>query len=288
MGYFDSFRGYFYKMLFFEDMPELNIHLCESKSSATHSHDFLELAYVVKGQAMHRLNDEERIISQGDYFIIDYDSAHSYKTIDDRELLIINCLFKPEFIDTSLMKCRNFSEVVNNYMVKHNASTINISPANYIFRDDEDEIYKLISGMLEEFEKKPTGYYEMIRSKLIEIIILTMRKNTPPKEVSDQVCEYMLEYSQRNISEKNILANISKQLNFSSSYLSRKFKDNMGITFSAYMQKKRIEYSCRMLAATKKTITEIAQLAGYSDIKFFNSVFKKNMGMTPREFRRNI
>ena len=81
---------------------DINIFLCDTKKSPSHSHDFLELAYVVKGKAVHILNDAESIISEGDYFILDYNSQHSYYSVNGCEFAVINCLFKPEFIDKSL------------------------------------------------------------------------------------------------------------------------------------------------------------------------------------------
>lgn len=266
-----------------------NIHICEGDLSLPHTHEFLEIAYVFEGKAVHILNGDERLISKGDYLILDFDAEHSYKKKDCRELQIINCIFHPEFIDKVLKNCTNFSEVVNNYMLKYSNSITNISPANYIFHDDDNSIYELLKRMLWEYSEKKSGYYEIIRCRLIEIIISTMRKSTPPTPVyQDKICEYIIKYMSENISEKNILGKVSEKLNFSTSYLSRKFKEEMQISFSEYLQKIRIEESCRLLANTNKKITEIAYLSGYSDMKFFNSIFKRHLGITPREFRKHL
>ena len=50
----------------------------------------------------------------------------------------------------------------------------------------------------------------------------------------------------------------------------------------------RIEHSCRILANTDKKVIDAAQLVGYDDIKFFGSVFKRFMNMTPSEYRRAV
>lgn len=272
------------------DSHDINIFLCDTKKSPAHSHDFLELAYVVEGKAVHILNDTESIISKGDYFILDYNSQHSYYSLNGCRFAVINCLFKPEFIDKSLSKCRNFSEVVNNYMIKHSLSATNISPANYIFHDGDGRVSGILTDMLDEFTEKAAGYYEILRCKLIEIIIQTMRKSAADMDnlSDDGICAMMIKYAEKHITDKNILTGISEQLNFSTAYLSRKFKSDTGMTFSAYIQKIRIEQICRLLANTNKKITEIAYLSGYSDMKFFNSLFKKHLGVTPREFRKGM
>ena len=77
--------------------------------------------------------------------------------------------------------------------------------------------------------------------------------------------------------QKDILKSISEELNYSTSYLSRRFKKNMEISFSEYVQKLRIEQSMCLLGNTDKKITEIATICGYSDMKFFNSIFVINI-----------
>lgn len=276
-------------MRFSNIVSNIDIHICTADYSAPHSHDFLELAYVLSGKAAHTLNGQEVSVQKGDFLILDYNAVHSYHQIGDEPLAIINCLFEPEFIDRSLKGCRTFSDVVNNYMIKYSCTTINISPANFIFTDCDQNILHLLEDMLHEYKTKQSGLFEIMRCKLIEIIILTMRKHTLQQPAcADELCERMIQYAEKNMTEKNILSSLSADLNFSVSYLSRKFKECMGISFSGYIKKLRIEYCCRLLANTDKKIIEIAQAVGYSDMKFFNRIFKEQLGITPREFRKRF
>lgn len=265
----------------------INIHRCTSQYCVRHSHSFLELGYVVSGEAQNNLNENESTIKKGNYFIIDYGASHNYHSIGEESLLVINCLFDPEFIDQSLRGCKSFSDVVNSYMIKHSYNTTNISPANYIFFDDDGEIYKLLQDMLDEFDAQNPGFIDIMRCKLIEIIIRTMRKRTVEQiSSSNEICAYMMNFAQNNLAEKNILGRISQNLRISESCLSRKFKREIGLTFSSYVRKIRVEHACSLLANTNKEIIEISQLAGYSDSKFFNESFKRQLGITPRQFRR--
>ena len=63
------------------------------------------------------------------------------------------------------------------------------------------------------------------------------------------------------------------------------FKTEMGVNFQEYVQSVRMKESCRLLINTSKKVSEIAAAVGYTDIKFFNEMFKRQIGMTPREFR---
>ena len=266
-----------------------DIHICKTSSAYPHRHGYFELAYVLSGSAVHWLEGEERIIKKGDYFILDYDTHHNYVKNEQEDFELVNCLFLSEFIDKTLRNRQNFNDIVNNYMIKLNNSVVNVSPANHIYSDDDGYIGELLKRCLFEYQNKSSGYMEVIRSKLIEIIILTMRKNEEAKPVStDYICDRILKYTAEHMAEKDILKNIGNELNFSVSYLSRRFKENIGISFTEYVQKLRIDQSMCMLGNTSKKITEIAEFCGYSDMKFFNSIFKKYAGMTPREFRNTF
>jgi len=244
---------------------------------------------VVSGNAIHNMSGDERKISAGDYFIMDHDKSHSYFKIGNGDFTLINCLFMPEFIDRSLKNCKNFTEVVNNYMLKHNHTSVNVSPANYIFSDKSGYILSLLERMLEEYSTSLPGYHEVIRSKLIEIIILTMRMHSKALPVcTDELCSKVIAFASENMGRRDILSHFSKELNLSVAYLSSKFKSVMGMPFSEYIKKIRVEQSLHLLANTNKKVIEIAQLCGYSDIKFFNRTFKEQTGFTPREFRKTI
>ena len=268
---------------------KFNIHTCALSKSTMHTHAFFELAYVVSGEARHFLNGNERIIAKGDYFIMDYDSKHSYMRKGEEKFELINCLFVSDFIDQTIKDKRSFSDVVNNFMIKHNNSVINISPTNVIFHDEDGYIGTLLNKCIEEYKNKDSGHLEIIRSKIIEIIILTMRKNSAATPVcADKLCNYIIKYASENFACKDILKQISTEMYFSVSYLSRKFKENMGITFTDYLQKLRIEQSICLLANTNRKIIDIAGACGYSDMKSFNTVFKKLVGTTPQKFRHDF
>ena len=267
----------------------IDLHVCLSTAASLHNHNFLELAYVAEGEAEHLLNGQKTVVSKGDFFILDYDALHSYESTGNGRLSVINCLFLPEFIDKSLQNHRSFGDVVNSYMLKYNYSTVNISPANYIFRDEDGAVLLLLERMLKEYEEKQSGYKELLRCHLIEIIIRTMRLRAPALPAcQDALCLRIIEFADTHLTEKNILGRLCAEVNFSESYLSRHFKETMGVSFSQYLTNMRIERCCRLLANTNKRITEIAHLSGYTDMKFFGAVFKKKMGITPREFQKRI
>lgn len=265
----------------------IRVEPCASDSCLPHCHPFLELVYVIRGQALHQLNHQTVTLRPGDYFIVDYDTYHQYKKTGKEPFEIINCLFQPDFIDKTLTKCRKFSEILNSYLVRYSYETLNANPANFIFHDEEGVIAALVRRLLEEYKEKLPGYLEMMRCELVEIILHTVRKLSNKNAV---VCtswgSYMKEYIDNHYMEHITLSSLSKALQCSLPYLSKKFKEEMGMTFQEYLQRVRIEQSCHLLANSDKKVIEIAHLVGYEDLKFFNTLFKKQLSVTPREFKK--
>lgn len=80
----------------------------------------------------------------------------------------------------------------------------------------------------------------------------------------------------------------ANQTNLSPSYFSRCFKDITGCLFSNYIRDIRISYAKKMLECSNLPIRRIAELCGFSDQFYFDKVFKKTVGKTPGNYRREL
>ena len=78
---------------------------------------------------------------------------------------------------------------------------------------------------------------------------------------------------------------ISQHFSLSSRTLIRKFKSNLGITPSAYLQEVRIDAARKILVQTKKTVDEITAAVGYEDVSSFTKLFKRKTGLSPINYR---
>ncbi len=264
------------------------INICNSDPANLHTHDFLEIGYIGSGSVNHSFCEKNTVLKKGDYFIIDYGDSHSYKSCGEEPASVINCLFVAGFIDSTMKNCKSFKDVVSNYNIRFNYQRLADIPTQYIFHDDNGSIMTMLLEMQKELKEKKHGYVEVVRSLLINILIMTMRKIERPDyrgEYSDAI-NYIINYANKNHKEKINFGNIAKQLNYSNTYLSAKFKDETGINFCNYVQRLRIETACKLLVNTEKKISEVAELSGYENVKFFNVLFKKVMTMPPREYRR--
>lgn len=259
------------------------------ETQCSHSHDFFELVYIREGEISHVIEGKKHHVKKGNYFIINTNDKHWYEAVSNIDCQIINCLFYPEFIDITMKYCKNFSQLIESYLIKFNQSILSFNPTMHLFYDSDGNIKFLIESIMREWENKKRGYTELARCYLIEIIINTMRKITDSeKELKDSnPTGFIKAYIEKNYNCNISLSEICAELNYSISYMSLKFKKDTGLLFTEYLQKYRVNQSCLLIAGTNKKISEIAEMVGYDDTKFFVSVFKKYMNMTPKDFRNN-
>lgn len=78
---------------------------------------------------------------------------------------------------------------------------------------------------------------------------------------------------------------MAKDLYMSRSHLSTKFKQESGMTLSTYIQQQKIKKAKEYLKNSNRTILEISTFLGFSSQGYFQNVFKKIVGMTPKEYR---
>jgi len=80
---------------------------------------------------------------------------------------------------------------------------------------------------------------------------------------------------------------LSSKVGYTPYYLSSLFQKEMSISVSCYIKKKKIEYAQVLLQNSSKSIAEISDYLHFSSPSYFISVFKKEIGMTPKKFRIN-
>jgi two-component system response regulator YesN len=100
----------------------------------------------------------------------------------------------------------------------------------------------------------------------------------------DQAVQYIKTHYQKDIS----LVDVSRQVDVSPYYFSKIFKDSTGENFIDYLTNLRMEKAKALLKETDSSIKEICVQVGYSEPNYFSRTFKKNVGVTPTEYKEGI
>lgn len=102
---------------------------------------------------------------------------------------------------------------------------------------------------------------------------------------NDEAIKGIQEWIDQHYAEDFSLAWLAEEKAMSPRTLIRRFKSATGESPLAYLQTVRIEMAKRLLETSKQTIAEITQNVGYEDVSSFSKMFKRKVGLSPREYR---
>lgn len=106
-------------------------------------------------------------------------------------------------------------------------------------------------------------------------------------EKKDLLVQKIERYLSAHYAEDVSLPGLSSELNYSASYLSRKYKELSGVTITEKLTEIRMEQACRLLVQDDSLkIYEIAEQVGISDPAYFTNTFMKYKGMSPSEYKK--
>lgn len=108
-----------------------------------------------------------------------------------------------------------------------------------------------------------------------------------PTTGGKQAIVQIKEYIEEHYAEEITLSLLAEKYHMEGTYLSRLFKKETGENLISFISGTRIKKSCKLMEEIP-SITEVAFLVGYDDYNYFNKVFRKYMGMSPREYRDSL
>ena len=108
------------------------------------------------------------------------------------------------------------------------------------------------------------------------------------KESSEDPIAQIGTYIEQHFAEELNLQGMGERFYLSREYISRRFKQQYGVNLSEYVLTIRMNEAKRLLETSRQRIYEVAQAVGFSDDKYFRKVFKKQVGVTPNEFREQV
>ena len=114
---------------------------------------------------------------------------------------------------------------------------------------------------------------------------LRSEQGEEPSAASNQTVTRAIHFIQKNYAQKLTLKEIADALHISPNYLCRLFKAHTGQGITEYITQYRMERAKKFLRLYDHRISDIAEMVGYKDTKYFSISFKKICNMTPVEYR---
>lgn len=128
-----------------------------------------------------------------------------------------------------------------------------------------------------------------LQDSLRELILYTnfLFESIASKKQS-RIVGFVTQYINENYTLDLSLNDLADLANINANYLSTHFKTETGMSVVEYITFTRLEKAKEMLQKTNLKIVDIANLAGYHDVKYFMRIFKNKIGITPNDYRKYV
>lgn len=156
----------------------------------------------------------------------------------------------------------------------------------------QEKIFRMFLEMAEEFEKDNPHKEFILQGMLFRLLLTVHQEKLPDMNVTQSLTTLTppimdaIVFIEDNYTKNPTLEEAAQMAGFSPAYFSRLFSAQMGKSYTDYLDNVKIRHVQILLTQTKKTIMEIAEEVGYCHGNYLNSQFKKKVGMTPGQYRK--
>lgn len=114
-----------------------------------------------------------------------------------------------------------------------------------------------------------------------------MKKMNKPQKMSEKIVNYLIKSDNTVFKDLNT-TKLASMFDVNRSYLSRTFKECLGISLKRYITRLKILKSALLMMESNLTVNEVAEKFGFERSDYFITAFKKFFGMTPGKFKNLI
>lgn len=175
---------------------------------------------------------------------------------------------------------------------KYAQNAIRLGVVDFLLKPiNEEELAASLNKIQERIEKNRKT--EKLVHKISHInespyILFEKYFENYPLDTHETLITNTIDFIKTNIASDLSIKVISEYLQVSTGHLSRSFKKSTGYTILEYITFIRIKKAIDSLENTNYHISEVAYAVGFNDPKYFSHVFRKNVGVTPTEFRNRL
>ncbi len=240
-------------------------------SEPLHERDHYLIHCVTKGSGTVTVNDITYFVKKGEVFVIRPHAPVSYASSAE---------------DTWSFAWIGFQGTDSEFYLEE----AGIQKDTIVKKANENVFFAAVRNCIDYFGcDSATPSQARFTSFLLEALdaIKTSRTNGARMEPSGQV-QRALEFIEYNYMRGITAGDVALQLSIDRTHFFRIFKAKTGISPEQYIMKYRVEKASGLLREDRHSVTEIASLVGVSDVYYFSKLFKKNMGQSPTEYKKQF
>lgn len=254
-----------------------------------HAHNFSEMVMVIEGTAEHLTVNRKYLLKKGDILSLHPGTIHAYDKC--RSFKIINVLYDSRTLAMPVLDAAQMPSFHRLFPIKENITEEQQSQP--VINLDNDKFNEITSEMmhlktvLDQMRPGCLFHGLAIFMQILSKISLWTGNSIPERHDAvriDRTIAYMTENCDSPVSMEQLL----KTANMSRRNFYRHFRNYTGTSPFEYLIQLRIRKAMELLRDTGHTVSEIAQLCGFSDGNYMCRIFRTRYGMPPGELRRKL
>lgn len=259
-------------------------------SVPSHSHDWMELAFLYSGSCEFSLQDQTVVLTKGQCLLVNRNTIHSVGACRENDILI-NFLIRKSYLNANFFNRFSHRNFVTNYLLD-SLNNKSMQDGFILFRSESnDRLYQLITDFLCVYYDESKLWQQDVLNSYITLIFIELAKvfqtQLPDSAVnsSQQITFELLTYIDEHFMNCT-LASMAEQFHMNANYFSRYVKKHTGSSFKELIQTARLRSAVSLLENSSLSTSEVASRAGYENVSFFYKKFKEFYGCSPAEYRR--
>lgn len=271
---------------------QLSIKEYFADSHPQHRHNYFELIYVLEGRGIHIINENQFAYGEGDLFLLTPSDKHTFQSHARSTFCIID--FTASFFERNSATGQDKPELSHFFKqleyIFQNAGYYQ----GFIAPNEEDRTFSglLIRRLITEWEEK--GFFrEVILQNLVFLLLNIIARyakaprSMPLDERAANTAYEMILYLQHHIYENDLITldQVAGYFHLSKDYVSVYFRKYTGKTIKQFVLDYKVELAKTRLLYSRITISQIAAELGFTDESHLNKIFRKNTGMTAKQYR---
>lgn len=235
-----------------------------------HIHDDIELVYVKSGIGTAFCDGKKYILTKDSWFLVFPNQVHHYTDFEFGEYLVL--IMKP----SDLLRFDRFF-----------AKGVPDSAMCSIPGKDNETLVYLLETAFHEYTRD--GFNDVIAAYLTAIFgkLIPFYSVEKTGFVQDSALK-ILEYCANHYKEDLTVELVAENLSLSRSCISHIFSSRISMNFCDYVNSLRLYDAEAALSNKNYSITEVANISGFSTIRTFNRAFLKKHGMSPSAYRKKL
>lgn len=261
-----------------KEFNDFSVSFQEIKLSTPKLNQGIQLVMVISGSLVVETNSRFYTLEEKDLLVINKNELYHMEGSDKNRILTVTL--------TDQYMEQNYANYFNNRFDCY-SKEVDMGREQFV-----NTIRKLLAETLISYFRKDDGYKIEMQSYMSKILLILIRRfkqkaNSKIVDVhhEDSRLSQITQYIEESYNEPITLEETASKFHLSVGYFSRFFKQKMGVGFTRFLMKIRLDHAVKELLYTSHTMEQIALNNGFPSAKSFTQFFKEIYGETPKMYR---